>query len=146
MIGTFPISKYKMKSTFDHLSTTKTKCQLPYTTMFATAVLVREIVFNAFVTMISLLYQLEALSPQTHSHAKDETTCIQHKFVMIFTTHSSSLTLFLQELDGISPLIVYHVTTPGRNRIKPHTAIYPVHMVACYLVLHTSFAWRPERR
>ena len=24
MIGTFPISKYKMKSTFDHLSSTKT--------------------------------------------------------------------------------------------------------------------------
>ena len=56
--------------------------------MFATAVLVSEIVFNAFVTMISLLYQLEALSPQTHSHTKDETTCIQHKFVMIFTTQA----------------------------------------------------------
>ena len=56
--------------------------------MFATAVLVREIVFNAVVKMIVYYTNVEALSPQTHSQAKDETTCIQHKFVMIFTTQA----------------------------------------------------------
>ena len=34
--------------------------------------------------------------------------------------HAHHLTLFLPGEDGISPLIVSHVTPPGRNRVKPN--------------------------
>ena len=43
------------------------------------------------------------------------------------TQNVEELTLFLPGEGGISPLIVCHVTPPGRNRVKPRTSKYFAH-------------------
>ena len=48
------------------------------------------------------------------------------------------LTLFLPALSGISPLIVYHVTTLGRNRVKSDSLLKIIILTIQYYYIITT--------